>query len=265
VWSNAWTSITSSPADILLALLILIVTIAIVVFVIWLAVVSQVGLIRNISLNNKNKQTTINDGIDEGVNKFWPILIVNVVYKLILLVIFVLLGKEILLLAKIGSAGVILHIISLLIFSIVVIVISFLVRYQIIFMVIKGEKTVDALKSSYNLFKENWLVSIEMAFILFVVYVIAAYLTAILTSIFLAVPLVFVTYSNQIPVFVIITIGLLSISAVFVITFLITAVLSTFQWASWTLLFDQINSNKTVAKIARLSERSPNVRIPFKK
>jgi hypothetical protein len=265
IWSNIWTSVIESPTALLSALLVMLITITITAFIVWLAVVSQVGLVRNIDLNSKNKKTTVNEGIDKGVEKFWPILIVNAIYKLIILIVFILLGKEILLLTILKTTGVILHIVSLVIFSIITVIVSFLVRYQLLYMILKNTNAKEALKSSYDLFKNNWLVSIEMAFILFIVYFIITSIAAFVIAVLIAVPMVFLTGAYQIPVWAMGIIGLLSFVSVFIVTFFTTAILSTFQWSSWTLLFNKISSNRAISKIVKLSDRSPNITVPFRR
>jgi len=266
LWSNLLTLLINAPLNLISLILVLVAIVLIALFVIWLAVVSQVGLIRNIdSIIDKNPKPTINEGLEAGVENFWPIITVQLIYKAILFIVFVLLGKEIILLTLLPTAGIVIHIILLILFSLIMIVISFVIRYQIIFIILKKEKIITALKSAWKLFIGNWLISLEMAFILFIVYLSAAYLTAFIFALFLAVPLVFLTYSYQIPAIFILVIGAISISAVPVIIFLITAIVNTFQWASWTLLFKRISAGKSSSKIIRLSAQSPNLKNPFNK
>lgn len=265
LWSNLWTLIISAPVNLVSAILVLLVAIIIAVFIIWLITVSQVGLIRNVDLASKDKTATINEGIDTGVEIFWPIFTVNLIYKIILLIIFVLLGKEILLLISMGNIGTIIHIILLVLFSIITVIISFLIRYQILYIILKKEKIIPALKSAWKLFINNWLLSLEMAFILFIIYMIVIYLATFITSVLLAVPLVFATYSSQIPVLVLMILVLTSVLAIIIMTLFVTATLSVFQWSSWILLFNKINMGKTLSKIVKLSEQSPNIPNPFNK
>ena len=265
LWTNFFNSLTTSPINLLSAILILVLAIIIALFFIWLSIVSQVGLIRNINLINQGKKTTINEGIDAGVEKFWPVLSVQVVYKIILLIIFILLGKELLLLVALKTAGTVIHIIALVLFSLIILITSFIVRYQIFYIVLTKEKIMASLKSAWNLFTSNWLISLEMAFILFIVYLVAAYITAFATALFLAIPLALATYSQQIPMIFILLIGATAILAIFIITFLITALVNVFQWSSWTLLFDKISAGKTLGKIVKLSESSPNLSQIFRK
>lgn len=258
-WQNIYDAITASPTAMATAAIILLMTLAIAFFIIWLAVVSQIGLIKNISLADKNKKITINEGIDAGVRSFWPILTINFVCKIILFAIILLFAKEILFLVQYGIMGSVLHVVSLVVFAVFAVIISFLCRYQTFYIVLKKEKIIPALKSAYNLFIANWLISLEMALLMFVFYMAAAFLNGFLTSVFLAIPLVFLTYANFLPMAVILLIAAMSMIAVFAITFFITAFLGTFQWSAWTLLFEQIGGNKIISKIVRLSENSPNI------
>ena len=258
-WQNFYNAITASPLAMASALVILILTIAIICFVIWLAIVSQIGLIKNISSIDKNKKVTINEGIDAGVKNFWPVLIINFICKAVIFAVILLFAKEILFLVQYGIVGSALHVVSLVVFSIFIVVISFICRYQTFYIVLKKEKIMPALKSAYGLFLANWLISLEMALLMFLLYMAAAFVGGFLTSVFLAVPLVFLTYANFLPMIVITIIAAMSMIAVFAITFFITAFLGTFQWSSWTILFEQIEGNRIISKIVRLSENSPSV------
>jgi len=265
LWSNLWSVITGAPINIISAILVLIVAIIISLFIIWLITVSQVGLIKNADLATKNKKSTINSGIDAGVENFWPIFTVNLVYKLILLIIFVLLGKEILLLIAMGIVGTVLHIFLLVLFSIITVIISFIIRYQILYIIFKKEKAIPALKSAWQLFITNWLLSLEMAFIVFIVYMIVIYLSTFITAVLLAIPIVFVTYSTQIPILVLIALVLTSVFVIITITILITSLLSVFQWSAWIILFNQMTTGEVLSKIAQLSNKSPNISNIFNK
>jgi len=265
ILANLWALTTSAPINIISTILILLVAIIITAFIVWLTTVSQIGLIRNVNLATQNKPATINEGIDAGVENFWPILVINLIYKTILLIIFVLLGKEIILLVALGYAGTVIHIVSLVLLSIITIIISFLVRYQILYIIIKKEKIITALKSAGRLFVNNWLLSLEMAFILFIVYVAVLYISTFITAVLLAVPLVFTTYSSQIPVAVLIGLIMTAALAIIIYTILVTALMSVFQWSAWILLFNQMNTGKTLSKIVKLSEQSPNISNLFRK
>lgn len=265
LWTNIWNLIMSAPVNLIATVLVLLVMIIIAFFIIWLIVVSQAGLIRNTDLASQGKSATINEGIDAGLASFWPILIVNFIYKIILLVIFIILGKEILLLVSLGSWGIIIHISLLVLFSFITIIISFIVRYQIFYIVLRKEKIITALKSAWQLFTGNWLISLEMAFLLFLIYMVVLYTVTFATAILLALPLVVATYPLSIPIFVIMALALTSVILILIITILATSLLSVFQWSSWILLFNQISGSKTLSKLVKLSEQSPNLTNIFKK
>lgn len=265
LWANFWNLTINDPINLITTIFIFLVMVIMVFFIIWLIVVSQASLIKNTDLASKEKSATINDGIDAGLASFWPILIVNFIYKIILLVIFIILGKEILLLVSLGSWGVLIHISLLVLFSFITIIISFLVRYQIFYIVLKKEKIITALKSAWQLFTSNWLISLEMAFLLFLIYMIVLYTVTFVTAILLALPLVVATYPLSIPTFVIMALAMTSVVLILIITILATALLSVFQWSSWILLFNQISGSKTLSKLIKLSEQSPNLTNIFKK
>lgn len=265
LWSNLWTLATDAPVNIVAAILVLLVALIITVFIIWLTTVSQIGLIRNIALATKNKVATINDGIDAGVENFWTVFLINFIYKIILLTIFIILGQEIVYFVFMGNIGTLIHVILLVIFSIISVFISFLVRYQILHIILKKESLTSSFKSAGKLFKDNWLLSLEMAFILFIIYIITIYVMTFITAMLLAVPVVFTSYSSTVPTIVLIVLIITCTISIIALTLLVTAWLSVFQWSAWIILFNQMSAGKTVSKIVKFSDQSPNIANIFRK
>lgn len=248
-WSNLWNVMSGNPGTIIAITLVLVLSIAVTIFFIWLGITSQIGLIRNVDLINKNKKVSINEAIDFAVKNFWPTFFANVGLKIILFILFSLLSLEITALAGI-KFSMTLYYISFTIFAVVILVASFLVKYQIFFILLKKQKFFPALKSAWDFFTENVLISMEMAFILFVLHLTAAVLNVLLLVGFLALPVV-LTYYFGWPVMIAGLIGIIGFIVMIALILLITSTLMTFVWSSWTTLFNRLYTEGGISKIIR--------------
>ena len=265
-WINMWQSIIKYPIPSIIALLLLIITITVGLFFAWIAVTSQIGIIRNISLIIKNKKPTINEGIDFGVKKFWPVLGMDVVLKIILFALFFILGQELILTSGGGIMLTIIYYLSFILFVFVVLIISFIIKYQIFYILLTNGKIIASLKSAYQLFIKNWIISLEMAFVLFLVYIVSGFISLLCSTTLSAIPLVIVPlYFSFLPIFVSYLIAIICFILMVLIIFFIAAFVTTFQWASWTALFMRINSGEESSKIERTVQQLQNIPAIFAK
>lgn len=258
-WSNMFQSIIKYPVASIIALLILIITIIIGLFFAWIAITSQIGIIRNIYLINKNKKTTINEGINFAVKKFWPVVGADVVLKIILFILFLILGKEMILIGNGNIALTAIYYLSFILFVMAVLVISFIVKYQIFYILLDNNKFLQAIKSAYQLFIKNWLISLEMALLLFLVYIISGFISLLCSTILSAIPIVVIPlYFSFLPILVSYSIAIACFILMIIIIFFLAAFVTTFQWACWTDLFMRINSGEEASKIQRTAQQLQN-------
>jgi hypothetical protein len=119
--------------------------------------------------------------------------------------------------------------------------------------VLQGQKTWEAFKNGWRLFAANWLISLEMAFVLLVINSVIA-LVILLIAILLVSPFFFVGLAvtasqNPYGFWSIMTIPLV---IMVIVTIVIGSGLATFQVSSWTLLYLRLNeSKKAYSKIVR--------------
>lgn len=255
--TNVWNSIISQPSALIFIALIIVLAVAISLFLIWLSVISQIGLIKNADQNSKNRKATLNQGIDFAVTKFWSVLLSNIILKIIIFLLFLILGFAIIALSGQGLLGTILYYLAFIIFVVIVFTVSFLIRYQIMYLILNKESFFKSWKSAFDLFKNNWLISLEMALILFLFYILAAILTSLIALIVItSIAIIFklTTYS----IWILALLGFIILIAGIALTFLITAILNTFQWSSWVILFNRLNQNQGLSRIIRTAEKIPN-------
>ena len=256
LWQNIWIALTQNTQSLLTAIAILIIAVAITLFIIWLVTVSQIGIIRNTALADKNKKFTVNEGIAFGNANFWPVLLSNVILRVVLFVLFWVIGKEIIFLYKSGTWGVLAYYLSFIVFVIITLIVSFIIKYQIYYLLLKKKKFIESFRLAWELFIKNWLISLEMALIMFLVYLatafIALFISVILWAIFFSVVPI---YLSVLPFILKITLAALSVILSVIIAIFIASVTTTFQWTGWTILFNKLDGGDEESKIARLSQQ----------
>ncbi len=228
-------------------------------FLIWLVIISQVGLVNNSAniILSKNK-LGIRDGMASGSKHFWPVLWLNVIDKAILRIIFIFLSLLILnIIFKQGLLSIfILYIILFVIFIPLAIILSFIIKYAIAYIVIKGDGFLVSIKKGWRLFLVNWLVSIEMALILFFINFIFG-LAIIFCILIIAVPFVFLAVLFY-KLLSVVGFWLMTSLGLIILLFMVMAAgafLSTFQTTSWTGLFIELIGRGGYSKILRIFKR----------
>lgn len=242
------------PFSLFLALTTLFIIGLLVLFILWLSVVSQAAIVHNTAKEKHDKEHDFKDGIMMGIKKFWPVLGLNLVMQIITSLIFTAIAIPVFLgMSRSSLAGNLLFIALFIIFIPISIILSFVVKYAIAFTVIKGQKFLTASASAYRLFKDNWLVSIEMAIVLFAVNFLTG-LALILVIMVLAVPFVFgvFLFSQAFAYFNFTLIGILGLVICLLLVVLTGAVLGTFQISAWTYLFMELLGKGGESKLARI-------------
>lgn len=230
-------------------------------FFLWLAIVSQISLIEGANKILARKKINYNDSVDSGIKKFAPVLGLNIVAKFLVLCIVFGFGLPLLFLVA-RSSSLFNNILYVLIFLILVsfgIIISFIAKYSIAYVVLKKENFIDSIKLAVNLFLHNWIVSLEMALMLFLINIIAG-LAVVSIIILVSLPLATITFIYFLSGFFVgawFIIILMAIINLIIIGF-VGAILSAFQWTSWVALFKKLTSKETIlSKIDRTVRAFP--------
>lgn len=238
------------------AFFIILITIVIFVFIYWLAVVSQIALFDSTNKISKKKKTGFADGYRTGGQFFLPVLLINIGFRILLYGFFVVIASPLLswfLVSENLWGGILFVILLFLIYIPISIIVSFIIKYSIAFIVIKGQKTWDAVKSAWKLFKENWLVSIEMGVILLFLGLLVG-IGILLVLGLSAVPFVLIGiaalfFGSSTGLAVAVILGALTW---LVIISIIGSGYVAFQYSSWTLLFLDLVGSKAESKLQRL-------------
>ena len=234
-------------------------------FILWLAVISQGGLINNaaaiIKNNIKKGDLPIRDGLEKGIKKFWPVLAYNLIGAALVAFFAALAGLPLVYLS--GSSGLnvfILYIVLFIIFIPITLMIYFLTKYAIIFTIVKDRKFVDSIGDAFRLFGKYWLISLEMGLILFMIDFLAI-LALALVILIVAIPYMFAARILSLLFYMVagadvffqfsIMAGVF-LSLIFVVW--VGATLTVFKTTAWTDIFISLVEKKGgLAKLERVA------------
>lgn len=222
--------------------------------IIYLAIVSILALIKGVAEkeNSKSPESSFKKLFNQHRSLFWPGLGLFVVARVITyLIISILLTP--LMIAAFAANNIILNTFtvafSLVIFVPLAMIVSFVTKYAMAYLVIGRQKMWDAFRSGWQLFANNWLISLELAFILLVINLIVGLVLLLLLLVCFA-PFYLLASFNAGVFLPIVALG------VFVVIILIVGVgagLAVFQNAAWTLLFIKVSGQtKYYSKFVRL-------------
>lgn len=230
---NLLQAATVSPLTIMVFILLTLIVIGVTGLLLWLSTVSQVALIAQTSAHSRNKEITFGESFKLGISRFWPVLGVNLLMRLIIWSLLVLLGI-IAILDYTGSLFV--YIILFDIFLALVMAITFATKFIIAGIALNGWTFKQSIGEAKKLVKKNWLLCAEIAIILFLIYLVV---NMLLVYIF-----VIISYF-ALQVF---TTLLSPLVLLFVILFLILLAvhiaLTVLSWSTWTILFELLISPK---------------------
>lgn len=254
--SNIGELLRNETASMLILLGVAFVVLFLIGFFIWLAVVSQAALVNDSAkiITGKSKsKSDIKTGIIAGNKNFWQVLLLNIIVKSIVIILFLIISLPILLMAsgEAISAG-ILFIILFIVLVPIAIIFSFIIKYAICFKVVNNDGLVDSIVKGWSLFKKNWLVSVEMAFLLFFISFVFG-LAIILAVLIITIPFLFLAFIvfklfSAIGFLAIVTIGFI---LMLILVMIAGAMLSTFQTATWTGLYLELVNKTAHSKIVR--------------
>ncbi|MFH1225714.1 MAG: hypothetical protein V1684_00300 [bacterium] len=259
--------ITTHPLALLPIIIIALILLLAVIFVIWTVMVSQGGLVSSLKRIAGGKTTNLQEGLIAGIGKFWPILWLNLIYRLAVFVLFLGLGAALGLFFNSSFINAndlsyfLTFFIGFVIFIPLVIIVSFVARYAICYAVINNYRLKEAIKQGLALFFKNWLISLELAFILLILYAIMAVLMA-LALLAAITPLIFLLA-------IFYAIGLawafkfftfLTLVAFAGLVIVVVSLFSTYLWSAWTLLFIQLTEKGGESKLIRLAQSLPGVK-----
>ena len=225
--------------------LLLLIAAAIIFFVI----ISQAAIMRIVGRTAEKKAGSLFDGLANGASKFWSLFNVNLISRLFVVALAVIFagipGIVYYLNGNFGWA-VTMSISWFIIFVPVSLVVSLLTQYAIAYISLEDQTAPQAMRNGWKLFRENWLVSLEMAFVIFAFNLLVVVMITAL-ALFAVSP-----YTLRGFLFLM---GVLSLELGF---------LSAFTYASWTILFQRLQEGRQESKLGAWTSRLVNFAGPKK-
>jgi hypothetical protein len=245
-----------------MGLFIMLMSFCFLAVMISLAVICQGALARGVIGNDQKKKVSLKQSFNDGLEKFWPILELNFITKVVFIGFLLLLVYIVANLMP-GTFWIdsIIIVVSFIVFIVCGIVIYFLTLYGTAFIVLRDKKVFDALKEAWHVFRKNILLNLEMGLLLFIINVVAVISGIILLFIILA-PFILLYFML---VFTGSAFGLTVISIVMILVFVAGLVLfgawyNTFQMGAWLILFEELALNPVKSKTLRLFEHVKGLR-----
>lgn len=242
----------SDTLNIILVLTVILISLVIGLFLVWLVIISQAAIVNNSAAIIKQKKHTFRDGLDAGLLNFWPVLFLNIITKVAIYILLVAISLPVIFFQRNFEAN-LFYILALVIILPVAIILSFIMKYAVAYAVINKSKVISSIKQSCRLFRENWLISFEMAIILFFIN-LAVGLAIILAILVLAVPFLFLGLIFYYAFSLIGSwfIAILAFTSFLFIVVSAGAALAVFQVSSWTGLFLELDKKNGMSKLVRV-------------
>lgn len=222
------------------------IALVVAVIFVWLAIASQGALIAAAAGDKNSSFAT-------GNTHFWKLFWINLGNKIAIgLALFVIgIPATMLAAAAPGASG--LTIAAFLVLIPLVLIISFLTLYAMTAVVVREESVGGAVAHAWRTFTTHWLVSLEMAFIIFGIDVLAA--LAISLGLFVAaLPFVLMLIAATAlgsaagVSFIMAALALALLGLVFAVGSFLTAL----RYSAWTGLFLRFEKKRATSKILRL-------------
>ncbi|MDD4607187.1 MAG: hypothetical protein PHS07_02510 [Patescibacteria group bacterium] len=224
----------------------------ITVFLIWLGIIARAAVI-NFVLNQPN-QTNFKNQFQQGKQNFWPLFKFTLSARLIAYGFLLIILSPLILFKNIHNFWIYL---SFAIFILVSIFLMFILRYGSIYVIKKHSNVLENLKNSFKLFKNNFVISLEMIILIALITLLMGIISIVITIIAL-IPLILIFYIftslNLVwGINVILTLIIVSVIFLFLLS---SAIIQLYQQTAWVLLFEKLVSQSINSKIKRLISRS---------
>lgn len=257
VAGGLWSAFTTEPFSVFMLFLIGLIVVALAIFFIWLTMVSVVALVQSTAaIAADDGVPTVSENIDAGSLHFGSILIIYIFGRLLtwtLLSLLVLLGA----LAGIDAfIGLPFLLTGFVVVLPLLFAISFVVRYAMLYVILRRQGIMDAMESAIALFQRHWLISLELSFFLFVVNLMVGIAMVIFIGLLAAPMLIGAIIAWQTAFYPwAFLLGAFGVTMFLAILFLFGSALGTYQWAAWTHLFLKLKERGHLSKLVRFFSR----------
>ena len=225
---------------------------------IMLVTAGRGGLLYAIVKTQDKEKVKVRAMLSRGVQAFWPLLGIGIISRLDIPLYMFLLAP--LATGDAHPVKIVLFVSVFIILTIASLMLSLLGVYASLLVMLEGLPLMRAIRGALKIFAKNWLVSLELALILYFITVVVG-LAVLLSFFVMSIPFLFVgilltlmkiqgaMWFVLIPAMVVYIAVLLLFGSAFV----------TFQYSAWTLLFLRLKTETAVSKVVRLTARFGSV------
>lgn len=232
------------------------ITISLLFVLIILVVISQGALIDAAAVIDKGGAYSLTQGVDAGKKRFTSLLGVNFIGKVIQYLLITIVGGIIFFISPSRSAAALTYSVFLfLVVTPVAMILSLLMKYAQVEVMVYEARVGEAWRKAWNTFKTHWLVSLEMAALMFILY-FAVGVAAILIAAVATMPVLLFLLAGTVFFQSAALVGLYVYIFYFacVIALIIAGLyFATLNYSAWTLLYIQLRG--TLGRIRTKVER----------
>lgn len=253
-WANFFYQFSYAPLLVkLFVLTLLVITVALLFLIFIIAISAKAGLVNGINEIEERGSGSFKTNFQIGTKFTWPVLKLIILEKIIIFLIITLLFAPLMVILIVKNFQIVywINIIAFLIFLPLLIIINFVINYAIAYIVLQGKKMWAAIKSGWQLFINNWLISLEMAFILLIFNLVVGIIFIIAVLLISSPLVIMIILALNTPWFYFFFILVLFI--IFLVSVIITIFLNVYQTTAWILLFLKLNQTKLYSKLERLT------------
>jgi len=222
----------AQPLNLIISLLILVLEILLVALLAWLVIVGLNTLVVTVISLAKNKPKQLKTDLRFSISKFWPVFTVVVGTEIIFWFLTLLISTLAIFFLKLPS----LIIIAAIVLLPIVIIVSFLAKYALFQLLLLGQTLKNSFALAWRLFKDNWLISLEFALLLFGLTWLA---TVVVDNIFKTSLFYLISALYTLP-----KTSLAITNLIFFLFELAQIIILVFYWTSWILFFEYLTTKK---------------------
>lgn len=215
------------------------------VLLILVSMISQGALVSGVVKLSQKQAWVFRDGFRQGWKNAMPVLGLNILGRLVVYGSLFVVGFPVLLMyffTQLESWTIIFYVIFFLALIPMDIIFSFIVRYAIIFHIVKGQSVMHSFTSAVRLFRRNWILSLEMALFLFLVSLGAGLIVLLISAVILQGMIAYTNFLN------------FWFGLILAVILIVGSILATFQFSVWTILGLQLLDTNHKSKIEEIAE-----------
>lgn len=250
---------SADPAGFAVRVLALLVFAGIALFLVWLGVVSQGGLLWGTARLNDKKNARFSEVVETGRQRLWPILFLHIVQRIALWAVAAGMGAVVAM--SIIQETLVIDLaatFALLLLLALTFVVAMTIRYALLYVAIDEQSFGASLRSAVQLWRQKPLLTVEAGILMFAIQVLAGFLFT-LAFFALLIPWIFSLYAlGQWNATGGIALLLVTGIAIFVVVAAVGgAVITVFRETLWSVFFGEIQKTDGRSVVGELIGMRP--------